>query len=323
VLGEVRVVVADGDRDAVTAASGYLAELLTRPGRYQARWRRYLVREDGMQAAITAVIAKYLADYGEPEDLEAPRQLRSRVSRALARNSMPILSRKTLKWFIDAFEFSSEDAARLQALRDGSSHIQFLRRNRGGLELPLLEEAPPRRYRTISLREYHYLGPDGLPSEHHTDQVIEATEDGLDRLLYIADTGALTLDVESGGEPAAMYKVRGNDGNVYHVIDIMLGDSLPRGATVPLRYVTTFHYREAPEPEVRRIFRTRIDSLLMWVQFDPDRLPRAVYWAEWAGGAYEGDVVHRELMELDGEHKTHRFVRGGVENCIVGFFWEW
>jgi hypothetical protein len=304
------------------ATSGYLTELLTRPGRYQARWKRYLVREDGMQAAITAVIAKYLADYGEPEDLEAPRQLRSRVSRALARQDrMPVLSRKTLRWFIDAFEISSDDAARLEALRDGSSRIQYVRGHRRDVDLPVLD-APPRRYRTVSLREYHYLGPDGLPIEHHTDQVIEATEDGLDRFLYIADTGTLTLDVESGGEPGAIYQVRASDDNLYHVIDIMLGATLARGATVPLRYVTTFHYPEPPEPEVRRTFRTRIDSLLMWVQFDPDRLPRAVWWAEW-DGIFGGDVIHRELMPLDAEHKTHRFVRGGVEPAIIGFYWEW
>lgn len=315
-------VVADGDRGAVIATSGYLTELLTRPGRYQARWRRHLVREDGMQAAITAVIARYLADYGEPEDLEAPRQLRSRVSRALAgRDRNPVLSRKTLRWFIDAFEISPDDASRLEALRDGASRIQYVRGHQHDLELPVLD-APPRRYRTVSLREYHYLGPDGLPSEHHTDQVIEATEDGLDRFLYIADTGTLTLDVESGGEPGATYQVKGSDDHLYHVIDIMLGGTFPRGSTVPLRYTTTFHYAEAPEPEMRRIFRTRIDSLLMWVQFHPDRLPRAVYWAEW-DGIFDGAIVHREVMPLDAEHKTHRFVRGGVENAIVGFHWEW
>lgn len=309
------------DHASVIATNRYLVAILERPGKYRQRWRAKLKREDGMQAAIAEVIANYLATHGAPEDQLGPRQLRSRVSRAMAKNPDEIvLSHTTLQLFIRAFSMSPDDTVRLEALFRGEAHIQYVQ-DEGATRLPIFD-APPQRHRTVSLREYHYLGPDGLPAEHHTDQVIEATADGLDRYPYVVDTDMLTVDVQNGAHPGPMYQLRARSGSVFHAVDLVLHKSLDLGETAALRYITTFHYREAPPPEMRRAFRQKVDSFLLWVQFHPDKVPRAVWWARWE--SLDGrKVIYREPAALDCKLTAHRFLEGGVEQAIVGFYWEW
>jgi hypothetical protein len=49
------------------------------------------------------------------------------------------------------------------------------------------------------VHEQHYVGPDGRPAWHRTQQVIEATEAWVDRYPYRCDTSALAIEVEQGG----------------------------------------------------------------------------------------------------------------------------
>jgi hypothetical protein len=174
----------------------------------------------------------------------------------------------------------------------------------------------------MDLREYHYLGPDGLPAVHRTDQIIEATVDGLDRIPYTADTAMLTVDVQNGGIPSPLYQIRASDGNIYYALDILLDRPLLRGDTAVLNYTTTFSYAEPPPTEVRRGFRRKVDSYMLWVRFHPDMVPTSVWWAEW-DGVTGGKLTRREPVELGPELETHRFLQGGAAQAVVGFCWEW
>lgn len=107
--------------DCETAAA-YLRELLERPGKYRAFWETRIARLGKSalnEAAIARVLAEHLWDVGErPDtDVELPRRLRDRVSRALDGS---VLSAETLRWFIAAFKIDPRSAAHLQHLRTGA-----------------------------------------------------------------------------------------------------------------------------------------------------------------------------------------------------------
>jgi hypothetical protein len=158
--------------------------------------------------------------------------------------------------------------------------------------------------------------------QHRTDQIIEATEDGLDRYTYMVDTNMLTLDVQTGGVPGLPYQLRARDGNVYHSIDILLERPLAAGTTAVLNYTTTFRYEEAPPTEMRRAFRRKVDKFLLWIHFHPDMVPSKLWWAEW-NGIMNSAITHREPVTLNSANEAHRFLEGGVEHAVVGFYWEW
>jgi hypothetical protein len=305
-----------------SAASSYLYDLLTRPGRYRTQWRRLLVPGGGALGAITDVIAGHLAVLGSPDHDRDTVKLRARISRALAGNSPDTaLSSVTLGWFVDAFDIERDDADRLRFLHAGSSSIRYVRGDVQETDLPVFD-APRARHRTVDLRDYYYLGPDGLPAQHRSDHIIEATENDLDRYTYMVDTNMLTLDVQTGGIPSPSYQLRASDGNVYHAIDIMLERSLQRGSTAVLNYTTTFRYDEAPPNEIRRAFRRKVDKFMLWIRFHPEMLPSRLWWAEW-NGISDSSITHREPVSLNSANEAHRFLEGGVEHAVIGFYWEW
>lgn len=305
-----------------SSASSYLYDLLTRPGRYRAQWRRLLVPGGGALGAIAEVIAEHLSDLGSPDYDRDPVKLRARVSRALAGNSPDtVLGSAMLGWFVDAFDIASDDADRLRILHAGSSSIRYVRGDVQETDLPVFDALRPR-HRTVDLRDYYYLGSDGLPEQHRSDLVIEATENGLDRYTYMVDTNTLTLDVQTGGIPSAPYQLRASDGNIYHAIDIVLDHALARGSTAVLNYTTTFQYEEAPPTEMRRAFRRKVDKFLLWIHFHPDMVPSRLWWAEW-NGITNSSITHREPVTLNSSNEAHRFLEGGAEHAVVGFYWEW
>jgi hypothetical protein len=162
----------------------------------------------------------------------------------------------------------------------------------------------------------------GLLARARTLQVIEATVDGLDRIPYLYDTKALTLEVGQGCTELA--------GDLYQVSDelfvthITLAKNLDAGETITLEYWTTFQYPGDPadphEREYRRAVMGRLENFDMRVEFHQDKLPSIVWWAVWDG--LDGDLVEREPVPLGGQHEVHRFLRS-VEKTVVGFRWSW
>jgi len=58
----------------------------------------------------------------------------------------------------------------------------------------------------------------------------------------------------------------------------------------------------------------------MRVEFHPDRLPAAVWWARWDGT--DGDVLDQQQVELDSQHSAQRYLRS-MDRAVVGFRWVW
>ena len=163
-----------------------------------------------------------------------PRQLKDTVLRAL---SGKMLSRATLALFIGAFGFTDAEADRLRRLAAGSSRISVLagpRAMRPDLIAEVADIFGPPNYQTVSLADHVSVGAEGLVTRARTLKVIEATADGVDRIPFIHDTDAVTLEVGQGcqgisGKPRQLRK---------HVFatDILLAKELSLGETLTLEY---------------------------------------------------------------------------------------
>jgi hypothetical protein len=309
------------------AAAKYLRELLLRQGRYRPQWERFAERVRSGRInhlAVAEVLARHLWNAprtsGDADVL--PRQLKDTVGRAL---SGQLLSRATLALFIEAFSFSAQEEDRLWRLWGGSGRISVLSGPRAmapGQEAEVAAALGPRRHQTLSLHDHHEVGPDGLPARTRTLQVIESIVDRLDRIPYIYDTNALTLEVGQGCQDLAgpLYEIREG----LYGTDISLARSLAAGETLTLEYWTTYHYHGRPETaqecQYRRAVMRRLENFDMRVEFHPGRVPAAVWWATWDG--MEGGINEQEEAVLDGQHSVHRYLRS-VERAVVGFHWSW
>ena len=323
---------ADGSAGAGArqAAAAYLRELLLRPGRFRSAWEQYAERSrPGQinQLAVAEVLARHLWNYprraGNSDIL--PRQLKDTASRAL---SGKLLSKAALRLFIDAFDLPRFEQDQLWKLWQGSARTRVLsgpRSFRGQARQELETAIGPAVHRTLSVHDHHYVGPDGLGSRTRTLQVVEAITDDVQRIPYIYDTSALSVDLLQGCTGLGSRFREVTDG--IFATDLLLARTLGYGDTATLEYVTTFSYQQvAPAQltgefaEYRRAVRRRMENVDIRVEFHPDRLPATVWWAIWDG--IGGDVVDSEPVTLDAQYSAHRFLRF-IENTVVGFHWAW
>ncbi len=317
-----------GEQDAYRqAAAAYLRELLLRPGRYRRRWEQYAERSRSGQVnqlAVAEVLARYRWSHpraqGDSDVL--PRQLKDTVMRAL---SGKMLSRATLSLFIDAFGFTDGEEDRLRRLAAGSGRISVLSGPRAMHPDVIADVADifgPPRTQTVSLHDHVTVGADGLVGRARTLKVIEAIADGVDRIPFIFDTDAITLEVGQGckGISGQLHQLRED----VFTTDILLAKDLALGETLTLEYWNSFHYRDEPmdagKCEYRRASIRRAENFDIRVEFHPDRLPRQVWWAVWDG--MNGDVLTQESVVLDSQHSVHRYMRS-LERTVVGFHWAW
>lgn len=309
------------------AAARYLRELLAQQGQYRRLWEQHVVRSrpgEITQLAVAEVLARHLWNHprvaGDADVL--PRQLKDTVARAL---SGTLLSRPTLALFIDAFGISDAHADRLWRLWEGSGRISVLSGPRAmgsETEGELRSALGPRRHQTVSLHDHVYVGSDGRVARTRTLQVIEAIADGLDRIPYLYDTNALTLEVGQGCREVSGELFQISEG--LYAATIPLARELSAGETISLEYVTTYcspenlndrHWRE-----FRRAVMRRLENFDMRVEFHPDMLPARIWWAVWDG--VDGNIVEREPVSLGGQYEVHRYLRS-VEKTVVGFRWSW
>ena len=286
---------------------------------YRDRWVRFQRERERPgevhQRAVTEVLKRFV-DLNRAQlryqgvSLDS---LPQRVSRALRGDT---LSRATLELFIDAFGFSPTDSGRLRRIHDGTDKIRVLT---GPSALPPEAAAAlgPARHRTTSVHEHHYVGQDGRPAWHRTQQVIEATEARLDRYPYRCDTSALAVEVEEGGRLGGpLYPL---DGGLF-ALDIVLDEPLALGDETSLTYVTLFQYDAPPPPEMRRASRRVMHNVSMRVEFHPDKIPRHVWWAVWDG--MNGEIIERDECGL--RASCYVFKRlDAIEQSVVGFTWQW
>lgn len=308
------------------AAGRYLRELLLRPGRYRQLWESHAQRSRPgaiNHLAVAEVLAQHLWDSpraGGHSDVLA-HQLKDTVGRAL---SGKMLSRSTLSLFADAFGFTSQEQERLWRLWRGTGRITVLagpRAMRSGAAAEVAGVLGPRRHQTVSLHDHVYADADRRLARTRTLQVVEALTDGLDAIPYLYDTNAVTLELGQGcaGAPGPVRQI----GELYGT-DIRLARSLGLGETTTLEYWTSYHYDgnsvDPGERQYRRAVMNTLENFDMRIEFHPDQLPDAVWWAVWDG--VEGGVLEQEQVAPDSQHSVHRYLRS-LERSVVGFHWRW
>jgi hypothetical protein len=173
-------------------------------------------------------------------------------------------------------------------------------------------------HRTVSLHEWHLVGPDGLPVRHRTVHVLRALREGLSTYTYRFDSRDARVRPIKGcraSDPRPDV-----DGLV--AVDLELPRPLAVGETATLEYETLFDWRSVPPPQLRRGMRQRVERLDMRVEFSPQRLPARLEWAVWDGFGPDATVRAAEVVSLDDEHAAHRFV-DSAEGVTVGFAWTW
>ncbi|WP_328442881.1 hypothetical protein [Amycolatopsis sp. NBC_00438] len=312
-----------GQAQQVAATSDYLVHLLTNQAQYRKRWERHdqVVQHRGpaiSQAAVAHVIYDHLRERGEghpsieqDDDSRSPsRSLKDIVSRALTGK---VLSNRTLRWFTDAFDMREADIDKLRALRAGndSGPAQIVRPARITTEQPNFRA----RYQTISLREFHVVGPVGIPVLHRTTHVVRAIDE-LRSYRYRFDTSAASVEVLHGGTAGPICRT-GDDG--IYAVDITFHEPVPPDATESFEYQTVLNYDQAPPPEFRRATVNPIANVTIDVTFDDELRPTQVWWAEW-DDLRARHPVHQEPVKLRHDGRVHRHVEH--LQGIVGFHWE-
>jgi hypothetical protein len=286
-----------------TSVGRLLTELLNQE-RYRRLWLEHAERARPGQinaAAVAQALTLYLWEAGLRSETatELPRQLKDRVSRALRGE---VLSAETLSWFTHAFGLEDEEIAELWR-RFGEGVIE--REGTGSVG-----------HRTVSLHELHYLGADGIPAHHETTHVIKALVNDLQHYSYIIDTDQAEVTVERGGHADVLRPF----GDGLFVVDLSFHRPLRRGEVASMKYLTHFHYKDAPEPVFRRQARRLVENLELRVQFHRQRCPAKIWWSQWADLA---DVPEaKRPVALDEDLAVQQYLTS-VRNKTVGFAWDW
>jgi hypothetical protein len=312
--------------DGRRAASHYLQQLLLKPGPYRQTWEQHVSRSRHgaiNQLAVAEVLARHLCS--SPRGLAdvgiTSHQLKDTVSRAL---SGRLLSRSALSLFIEAFRFSEPEADRLWRLWNGSATITVLSGSRAVptyAEQEVANVIGARRQQTVSMHHHIWVGSDGRIDTVRVMQVIEAIEQGVDRIPFIYDTNVQSVELGQGCKELAapLRKV----GDVF-ATEILLARTLDIGETLTLEYRMVHNYADsmtAPlECEQRHAVLRNLENFDMRVEFHPARLPAYLWWARWDGT--EGDVIEQQRVQLDSQHSAHRYLRS-ITKAVVGFRWEW
>lgn len=175
------------------------------------------------------------------------------------------------------------------------------------------------RHRTLSLHEWHRIGPEGLPVRHRTMQVIKALDDGLAAYTYRfdrRDAGVAAVRGARAGEPYD------DETPGLTAVDLVFARPLARNETTSFEYETLFTWRSVPPPRFRRAARFPVEHVDIRIVFAPERLPAEVHWCLWNGFTDDAELRAAERVELDADHSVHRFVEH-LEGHTVGFTWTW
>lgn len=290
----------------VQQTGAYLRLLLLRAGEYRTAWEQWATPtpEEIDYRAVARVLGG-TTDHGGLTEL---------ARQALEGTN---LTPEILHRFVEAFGLPRRHAVRLGELMRGSTAVRVIT---DGVREPadLATASGPPQHETLAVHELHALGPDGLPAEHQTIQVIRSTVDRLESLPYRFDTDELVVEVVHGGRvDDRVYRLT----DTLYAVDIVLTQPLPRGQTTLTQLRTAFFYKSPPPPEFRRGVMGTTKNLTMWVTFHRDRLPRRIWLARW-DALDHAKIIDQEPVRLDDELSVHcRY--DAVERSIVGFHWEW
>jgi hypothetical protein len=173
-------------------------------------------------------------------------------------------------------------------------------------------------HRTLSVHEWHVVGPDGLPAVHRTVLVLRALRDGVTGYRYRFDRSEASVRAVRG----VRVGVQTTDEQGLTVVELLFPRPLTAGETASFEFETVFRWRTVPPPQVRRAARLPVQHVEIRVEFSPERLPAELYWGLWDGYGADARLRAAERVALDEEHAAHRFMEE-LHGHTVGFTWTW
>lgn len=111
---------------------------------------------------------------------------------------------------------------------------------------------------------------------------IRSRIDGLSSYQYRFDTPHARVNAVRGGQHGKLYQFS----DEVSAVDLNFPRPLTRGEMHYMEFWTLLKYDAPPPREMRRGTHGRTKNLDLRVQFDPEKLPSVVWWAEW--GHYRG-----------------------------------
>lgn len=285
-----------------------LIQLLLDVPAYRRKWKAQAgkrITHAGLnQRAVCAVLAQQALYEGLDY---TPSQLKDRVNRALGPRPRGI-SGDTLRLFITGFAMAPDDAQYLwDATEAGGSGVVLLGTKEFGVP-------PPKDYRTLTAQEIHQIGPDGIPCEHRTNLVLQAT-DTLSFYPFITNVEEVAVEPVRGAQTVGKpYRVS----PLLSAVNLRFDEPVPQNEIVSLEYITRFLYSSEPPPEFRRGVNS-IETLELCVRFHPQYLPTQVWWCTWAGA--KGPVISEEPERLRSDWSISRLARN-LSGSMVGFRWS-
>src|SRR5205823_11515526 len=127
----------------------------------------------------------------------------------------------TLRAFIGALELNEDDQERLYRIHEDREAMgNPLPRP---VPLPSGLNVPTAEHQTLTLREYHHVGPDGIPVYHETIQSLRCVVDRMVSYPYRFDTNEVRdVRVIHGGTAGELYPVE----DTVYAVDIALDRAL-------------------------------------------------------------------------------------------------
>lgn len=191
-----------------------------------------------------------------------------------------------------------------------------------GRELARVDRLLPYPGRNVSVRDLVVIGPDRREVEMRTSTVMEAFEDGVDRILV-----AKTAD-ETDRSPGEIFaekscrvgRVRRDEEHKLLVAEIILDRVLRAGETalMDLRFVAD---PGADSCFADRSFVRTVRDYVLEIEFHPDAVPVRCYSYS-RSGTGEPEVETGELW-IGTTASTHLVVREAQAGHVYGIKWEW
>ena len=289
----------------------YLHELLLK--HHWAQWEEHAQRrrlERVNVSGATAVVENYLKNH--PQADTAPDGRRRRFNRGMLDDAFAGkgLSRDALELTSAAFDISPDRANVLRKIWHGELPSRVVVG-----ELRTIADSP-QNCTTVQRHDYHYVGADGQPTHHRTDQVVQSHVDGYDMHQHRYVTHAATVECIHGGELREPYQL---DDTTW-AVDITLPAILNRGDQLSMAFVTRFH--EAQASFFCYATHERAENILIRVEFHPQMEPKSVWWTEWREYREPNmDIAHQEIVTLNSEHAVERRL-DVLDGAAVGFVWD-
>ncbi|MDT7785279.1 MAG: hypothetical protein QOF58_3698 [Pseudonocardiales bacterium] len=191
-----------------------------------------------------------------------------------------------------------------------------------GRELARVDKLLPYPGRNVSVRDVVVIGPDRREIEMRVSSVMEAFEDGVDRILVAktADETDLSPGEIVAEKSCRVGRVRRDDEHKLLVAEIILDRVLRTGETalMDMRFVAD---PGADSCYADRSFVRTVHNYVLEVEFHPDAVPARCYG--FSRSELGGPDVEMGELWIGTAASTHILVREAQAGHVYGIKWEW